>query len=237
MAHVNIWLAFWAGFASFISPCCLPLYPSFLSYITGISVSSLKSGLNRREIRFSTMKHSLFFILGFSIVFMALGLTVGSLGRIFYNYKDIVRQLAAILIGIMGLVMLGILKPHWMMSERKLQIKWKPAGYLGTVLIGMGFAAGWSPCTGPILSAILALSFTQPGTWFYLIAAYTLGFGVPFFLLGFFVGSTKWIGRYSTAFMKIGGVLMIIVALLLYTNEMTRLTIWFNLHTPNWLKF
>jgi cytochrome c-type biogenesis protein len=237
VADVNVWFAFWAGLASFISPCCLPLYPSFLSYITGISVSDLKSGSKTHEMRIHTMLHSLFFILGFTIIFMLMGLTAGVFADLFRDYKDLIRQIAAILIFIMGLIMLGIFNPMWMMKERKLQIKWKPAGYLGSVFIGMGFAAGWSPCVGPILTAILALSTTNPGTWFYLISAYSLGFAIPFFVLTFFLGSTKWIVRYSAFFMKAGGLLMLLFSLLLYTDQMFRITIWFNQHTPNWLKF
>jgi cytochrome c-type biogenesis protein len=237
VADVNVWFAFWAGLASFISPCCLPLYPSFLSYITGISVSELKSGSKTREMRNSTMLHSLFFILGFTIIFMLMGLTAGALAETFQNNKDLIRQIAALLIFIMGLVMLGIFQPMWLMKERKLQLKWKPAGYLGSVLIGMGFAAGWSPCVGPMLGAILALSTTEPGTWLYLISAYSLGFAIPFFMLTFFLGSTKWIVRYSAILMKIGGVLMIIISILLFTDQMFRITIYFNQHTPDWLKF
>ncbi|QGQ97132.1 cytochrome c biogenesis protein CcdA [Paenibacillus psychroresistens] len=237
MADVNVWFAFWAGLASFISPCCLPLYPSFLSYITGISVSELKSGGKSREVRNSTMVHALFFILGFTIIFMLMGLTAGALAERFQDNKDLIRQIAAILIFIMGLVMLGIFQPMWLMKERKLQLKWKPAGYLGSILIGMGFAAGWSPCVGPMLGAILALSTTEPGTWLFLISAYSLGFAIPFFVLTFFLGSTKWILQYSAVLMKIGGVLMIIISILLYTDQMVRITIFFNQHTPEWLKF
>jgi cytochrome c-type biogenesis protein len=237
VADVNVWFAFWAGLASFISPCCLPLYPSFLSYITGISVSELKSGSKTREMRIYTMLHSLFFILGFTIIFMLMGMTAGALAEKFQDNKDLIRQIAAILIFLMGLMMVGIFQPIWLMKERKLNIKWKPAGYLGSVLIGMGFAAGWSPCVGPMLGAILALSTTEPGTWFYLISAYSLGFAIPFFVLTFFLGSTKWIVRYSATLMKIGGVLMILISILLYTDQMVRITIFFNQHTPDWLKF
>jgi cytochrome c-type biogenesis protein len=237
LADVNVWFAFWAGLASFISPCCLPLYPSFLSYITGVSVNKLKSGGNTKEIRLLTMTHSLFFILGFTVVFMAMGMGAGLLANLFQDNKDLVRQLAALLIFLMGLMMLGIFQPMWLMKERKLQLKWKPAGYLGSAIVGMGFAAGWSPCVGPMLGAILALSTTETGTWFYLISAYSLGFAVPFFVLTFFLGSTKWILRYSAVLMKIGGVLMIVISILLYTDQMIRITIFFNQHTPDWLKF
>lgn len=237
MDSVNLWIALWAGIASFISPCCLPLYPSYLSYITGISVSELKSGESTSQVRRQTMLHTLSFIVGFSIIFYALGLTAGFLGNFFIDYRDLLRQIAALLIFIMGLFLLGIFQPQWLMKERKLQIKFRPAGYIGSVLVGMGFAAGWSPCVGPILSAILALATTEPGTWFQLTTAYSLGFAIPFFVLSFFIGSTKWILRYSNLIVKIGGGLMVVIAILLYTGKMTQITLWLNTITPDWLKF
>ncbi|CAN7710561.1 MULTISPECIES: cytochrome c biogenesis CcdA family protein [unclassified Paenibacillus] len=237
MDSVNLWIALWAGIASFISPCCLPLYPSFLSYITGISVSELKSGRTTVQVRRQTMLHTLSFIVGFSIIFYALGLTAGFVGSFFIDYRDLLRQIAALLIFVMGLFLLGIFQPQWLMKERKLSIKFRPAGYVGSVFVGMGFAAGWSPCVGPILSAILALAATEPGTWFQLTTSYSLGFAIPFFVLSFFIGSTKWILRYSNLLMKIGGGLMIIIAILLYTGKMTQITLWLNSITPDFLKF
>ncbi|MBV6714494.1 cytochrome c biogenesis CcdA family protein [Paenibacillus chitinolyticus] len=237
MQHVNVWLAFWAGFASFISPCCLPLYPSYLSYITGISVSELKSGQTKGAARLQTMAHTLAFILGFSIIFYSLGLAASSVSEFFVTNRDLLRQIAALLILVMGLFLLGIFQPKWMMRERKLQLKWKPAGYLGSVLIGIGFAAGWSPCIGPILSSMLVMAAAEPDSWLPLISAYSLGFAIPFFVLSFFIGSTKWILRYSATIMKIGGGVMIVFAILLYTNQMYKITIWLNNITPQWLQF
>ncbi|PCK71195.1 cytochrome c-type biogenesis protein CcdA-like protein [Paenibacillus larvae subsp. larvae B-3650] len=182
------------------------------------------------------MLHTLAFILGFSIIFFSLGWTTGLLGSFLFDYGELLRQIAAILIFVMGLMLLGIFQPQWLMKERKFQIN-RRAGYLGSVLIGIGFAAGWSPCVGPILSAILALTATEPGTWLQLITAYILGFAIPFFVLSFFIGTTKWIIRYSNLLMKIGGGVMVIVAILLYTDQMTKITIWLNSITPDWLKF
>lgn len=237
MSQVNIWIAFGAGLASFISPCCLPLYPSYLSYMTGISVNQLKQGGQKKDARFAVMMHSLFFIIGFSLVFILFGLGAGMLSDLLIDHKNLVRQIAALLILLMGLFMLGIFQPQFLMRERKLQLKWKPAGYLGSTVIGMGFAAGWSPCVGPILSAILALAASEQGSWLSLMIAYSLGFAVPFFILAFFIGTTKWILRYSNMLMKIGGAIMIVIAILLYTDQMTQITIWFNERTPEWLKF
>lgn len=237
MDQVNIWIALFAGFASFISPCCLPLYPSYLSYITGISVQRLKEERSKKEIRMATTTHTLFFILGFSIIFYSLGFGVGMVADWFNEYRNLIRQLSAILIFVMGLFLIGVFQPQWLMRERKLQINSKPAGYLGSVVVGMGFAAGWSPCVGPILSSILLLAATEPGTWFQLTTAYSVGFAVPFFILAFFIGSTKWIVRYSGILMKVGGGLMIVMALLLYFDKMILITIWLQERTPSWLIF
>jgi cytochrome c-type biogenesis protein len=235
--QVNVAIAFAAGIASFISPCCLPLYPSYLSYMTGISVGDLKSSENRKDKMARTMLHSLCFVLGFSVIFYTLGYSAGLLSDLFIDYKRLISQLAAVLILLMGLFMLGVFRPAWLMKERKLQPKWRPAGYLGSFFIGIGFAAGWSPCVGPILSAILGLAASEKGTWLPLVTAYSLGFAIPFLVLAFFLGSTRWILRYSAALMKIGGGIMVLIAILLYTDRMTQITIWFNNQTPDWLRF
>lgn len=237
MSNLNIGIAFLAGLASFISPCCLPLYPSYLSYITGMSVQQLKTEQNKREVRFRTMTHTLAFILGFSAVFYTLGVGAGLFGSFFNNNRDLIRQLSAILIILMGLFLVGIFQPKFLMRDFKMDFKFKPAGYIGSFIFGIGFSAGWSPCVGPILAAIIALAATEPGAWFPLITAYSLGFAIPFFVLAFFIGSTRWIVKYSGIMMKIGGALMLLMGVLLFTNQMTKITIWLQAITPEWMKF
>lgn len=237
MSNLNIGIAFLAGLASFISPCCLPLYPSYLSYITGMSVQQLKTEQNKREVRFRTMTHTLAFILGFSAVFYTLGVGAGLFGSFFNDNRDLIRQLSAILIILMGLFLVGIFQPKFLMRDFKMDFKFKPAGYIGSFIFGIGFSAGWSPCVGPILAAIIALAATEPGAWFPLITAYSLGFAIPFFVLAFFIGSTRWIVKYSGIMMKIGGALMLLMGVLLFTNQMTKITIWLQAITPEWMKF
>lgn len=234
MADLNVAIAFAAGLASFISPCCLPLYPSYLSYITGISVTQIKSDTSR-EVRAKTMSHTLFFILGFSMVFFALAYGANAFAEAFREYQDLIRQISAVLIVLMGLFLLGIFQPQLLMKERKLNISSRPAGYLGSFIFGVGFSAGWSPCIGPILSSIILLAASNPGTWLGLTTAYSLGFALPFFVLAFFIGSTRWILKYSNLMMKIGGVLMIIMGILLFTDRMIVITIWLQSITPDWL--
>lgn len=218
MTDVNIWFAFAAGFLSFISPCCLPLYPSFLSYITGVSVADIKErGVSGRK----AILHTLFFMLGFSIIFFALGFSTTLLGDFFNSYQDLIRQIGAILIFLMGIIMTGIYTPKLLLKDYRIHFTNRPTGYLGSSLIGISFAAGWTPCVGPILTAVIALSATNPSQGLVYMIAYILGFSIPFILMSFFIGKLKWINRYSGLIMKIGGVMMILVAILLYTNQMT----------------
>ncbi|WP_019909634.1 cytochrome c biogenesis CcdA family protein [Paenibacillus sp. HW567] len=237
MSNLNAGIAFAAGVASFISPCCLPLYPSYLSYITGLSVQELRSGGGRKEVRFRTLTHTLAFILGFSAVFYTLGFGAGLFGQFFNGQRDLIRQMSAILIIVMGLFLLGIFQPQFLLRERKLELTWRPAGYVGSFVFGIGFSAGWSPCIGPILTAIIALSASNPGTWFAMITAYSAGFAIPFFALAFFLGGARRILKYSNLLMKLGGGLMVCMGLLLFTDQMFRITIWLQGITPEWLKF
>ncbi|MFD0711031.1 cytochrome c biogenesis CcdA family protein [Paenibacillus sp. GCM10027626] len=237
MTDVNVWIAFGAGIASFISPCCLPLYPSYLSYITGISVTDLKSEKPGKAVRIRTMSHTLFFILGFSVIYYTLGYGTSAFADFFSEYQERIRQLSAVLIILMGLILTGLIQPKLLLKERKLPLKLEKSGYLASFVFGIGFSAGWSPCTGPILAAILALAASEPGTWFQLTTAYALGFAIPFFVLAFFIGSARWIVRYSALMMKIGGSIMILMGILLFTNQMTKITIWLNSITPEWMIF
>ncbi len=237
VSNLNAGIAFAAGVASFISPCCLPLYPSYLSYITGLSVQELKSGSNSKEVRLRTLSHTLAFILGFSAVFYTLGFGAGLFGEFFNGQRDLIRQLSAILIIVMGLFLLGLFQPQFLLRERKLNMKWKPAGYLGSFIFGIGFSAGWSPCIGPILTAIIALSASDPGTWFTMITAYSIGFALPFFGLAFFLSGARKILKYSNLLMKLGGGLMVFMGILLFTDQMFRITVWLQGITPQWLIF
>ncbi|QHT60418.1 cytochrome c biogenesis protein CcdA [Paenibacillus lycopersici] len=237
MSDVTVWAAFGAGIASFISPCCLPLYPSYLSYITGVSVADLKSEHPGREVRIRTMTHTLFFILGFSVVYYTLGYGTNAFAEQFSKYQDLIRQLSAVLIILMGLILMGLIQPKVLLREMKMPLRMKKSGYLASFIFGIGFSAGWSPCTGPILASILLLAASHPGTWFELTTAYALGFAIPFFVLAFFIGSTRWIVRYSGIMMKIGGAVMLLMGILLFTDQMTKITIWLNDLTPEFLKF
>ncbi|MED1949393.1 cytochrome c biogenesis CcdA family protein [Brevibacillus centrosporus] len=220
--NLSILLAFGAGFLSFISPCCLPLYPSFLSYITGITVDEVKKG--KTVFQKQALLHTLFFIIGFSIIFIALGLSTSWIGSLFVNQKDLIRQLGGILLVVIGLIMLQVFKMDWMMRSFKVDLKSRPLGYTGSILVGMTYAAGWTPCVGPILSGIIVMGVTDPSRALSYTLAYTLGFAIPFFVMTFFISKVSAIVKYSDQFMKVGGAIMILFGVLLYTDKMTDIT-------------
>lgn len=224
---VTLWVAFTAGIFSFLSPCVLPLYPSFLSYITGVSVSDLKE-VKRGQVRLQVVLHTLFFVAGISLIYIILGLGTSLVGELFIKYKDLIRQLGAILIIAMGLFLVGWLKLGFMNQEKRLQLKNKPAGYFGSLVIGFIFAAGWTPCIGPILGAIIFMGASNPQLALPYTLLYSLGFAIPFVLLAFFIGSTRAILKYSGILMKIGGIMMIIMGILLFTDQLNKITIFLN---------
>ncbi|TYS91276.1 cytochrome c biogenesis CcdA family protein [Rossellomorea aquimaris] len=225
MSDINIFLAFGAGFLSFISPCCLPLYPAFLSYITGMSVNELKT--DNAMLQRRSLLHTLFFLVGFSAIFIAIGFGTSLIGNFFLDYKDLIRQLGAIFIVIFGLVVIGVFTPETLMKDRRIEFKNRPAGLFGSVLIGMAFAAGWTPCTGPILASVLALAASNPGSGVMYMTAYVLGFAIPFFILSFFIGRMQWVRKNSGKIVKVGGYVMIAVGIMLFFDWMTIILAYF----------
>ncbi|MFG6148816.1 cytochrome c biogenesis CcdA family protein [Halobacillus sp. B23F22_1] len=222
MTDVNVFLAFGAGFLSFISPCVLPLYPAFLSYITGMSVSELRDEngmLTRRSIL-----HTVLFLLGFSTIFLLLGFSGSFFAQLLIQNEDLIRRLGAVLIIFFGFVIIGVFNFQFLMKDRKITFKNRPAGYIGSFIIGLTFSLGWTPCTGPILSAVLVLGADQPDLFLVMMVAYSLGFSLPFLILSFFIGKMGWIKRYSSRIVKVGGYIMIFMGVALYFDWMTRLT-------------
>lgn len=218
---VNVFLAFGAGFLSFVSPCVLPLYPAFISYITGMSIEDLRS--DKKRMSRNGMLHTLFFLLGFSIVFIFLGFGSSFIGRFFIEYMDLLRQVGAIFIVLFGLMVVGIFTPKFLMQEHKLQFKNRPSGYFGSALIGLAFSAGWQPCMGPIIGAIIGLAASNPGSSMLYMMTYVLGFAIPFFVLSFFVTRLGWIRKHNRTIMRIGGAFMIVFGIVLFFDGMTYL--------------
>ncbi|WP_226668158.1 cytochrome c biogenesis CcdA family protein [Metabacillus litoralis] len=224
MENVTFLLAFSGGLLAFISPCCLPLYPSFISYITGMSVSELK-GEKTNVHRKTILIHSVFFSIGFSVIYYILGFSMSGVGSFFKDYQDLIRMLGGIFIVLMGLFMLEIFQPKFMLKDTRSQKKRK-IGYLNSFLIGLGFAAGWTPCIGPIFGVIMYTSALNPSQAMINITGYSLGFCLPFIIMAFFISKTKFILKYSRILMKTGGIVMIVLGILLYFNQMTYITIW-----------
>ncbi|WP_147803234.1 cytochrome c biogenesis CcdA family protein [Alkalicoccus halolimnae] len=223
--QLTLWAAFAAGIVSFISPCTLPLFPAYLSYITGISVKELEASSNTK-VRRSLMFHTFFFLAGVSTIFMALGVGATFMGQwlqdiLIGSSGNLVQRLAGIFIIFMGLFVAGVFKLNSLMQNKRFTFTKKPAGFAGTTFIGMGFAAGWTPCIGPIFASILVLSASDPSQGFIYTLMYIIGFALPFFILTFFIGSTRWIVRYSGLIMKVGGGVMILMGVLLFTGQLT----------------
>lgn len=222
MEEVSIFLAFGAGFLSFISPCVLPLFPVFLSYITGMSVSELND--DNKTLTKRAMFHTVLFLLGFSSVFVMIGFTTTLVSDLFTMYQEIIRQIGAILIVFFGLVIIGVLNFDFLMKDRKINFKNRPTGFIGSFFVGMAFSMGWTPCTGPILMVVLSLAAQQPEKGMLLMISYVLGFAIPFLVLSFFIGKMSWIKRHSMKLVKVGGYVMIVFGVALFFNWMTKLT-------------
>lgn len=223
-ADVTIWLALGAGILSFLSPCTLPLFPAYLSYITGVSVKDLKENQDVK-IRSKLLIHSIFFLVGVSLIFISLGIGVSFLGNMFTGGTGrLLQRLAGVFIIFMGFVVAGWINIKFFMQEKRFNFAKKPAGYLGTVFVGMGFAAGWTPCIGPIFTSILLIAGSNPEQGMLYTIMYVIGFALPFLILTFFIGSTKWIVKYSNIIMKIGGSIMIVMGILLFTGQMTMIS-------------
>lgn len=240
MLIAGMFLAIGAGALSFLSPCVLPIFPAYLSYITGISVKELQGNQNAK-IRRQLLSHSFFFLLAVSLVFISLGASASFLGQWAQNLLIgdsglLIQRIAGIFIIVMGLFVGGWINIPALMRERRFHHTKKPAGYVGTFFIGLGFAAGWTPCIGPIFGSILLLAASNPGQGVFYTVMYVIGFILPFIALTFFLGSTRWIVRHSQLIMKIGAVVMIIMGLVLFFGLMPRISgFLLNLVQDTWL--
>jgi len=229
MHEVTFYLAFLAGVLSFLSPCVMPLIPSYITFITGMSFEELTSGQDRRKAMRLTITNSLVFILGFSVVFINMGLASSLIGQWLRDYEDFIRIGGGILVIIFGLFITGIIKMDFLMREKKFHLKGKPAGYIGTFLVGLTFAVGWTPCVGPILGTILAVAINEdPLRGALLLTAYSAGLALPFFISAIafntFIGYTKVLNRHMKTIMFISGAILIAFGMLLLTNNLRYLT-------------
>ena len=228
-------IAFWFGLLSFASPCVLPLVPSYITYITGISFKDLSEDESRKGLRWRTVSHSLLFICGFSLIFVLMGASASYLGQVLVQYQSWIMRVGGILIIILGIHFTGLITIPFLQMERRFELKRKPLGYLGSFLVGIVFAAGWTPCVGPILSTILLYAGTAKDLTrgVVLLAFYSMGLGVPFFLcsLAFstFLSAFDKIKRYMRVVTIVSGILMIVIGILFITDLFSTLNNYMNI--------
>lgn len=230
ISQITLLAAFGAGLLSFVSPCVLPLVPSYVSYITGLSIDQLRAPTGRYHVRKTIIVNSLLFIGGFSVVFIAFGLSASLFGQWLFNYQDYLRKIGGGLIVLFGLYVLGVFNFGFLSQERRLHFQSRPVGYLGSFLIGVTFAVGWTPCVGPILTSILLYAGTTDTfvDGLVLLVFYSLGLGLPLLV------TALWLDRFLTHFRQIqnyikplslmSGVLLVAVGGLLFSNSFFLLT-------------
>jgi cytochrome c-type biogenesis protein len=230
-------IAFVAGILSFLSPCVLPLVPSYVSFITGLSMDELG------ERRWTAFTHALFFVTGFTLIFLALGATATALGR-FLQYNQVwLERVGGLLIVGFGLYLLGAFNWGPLARERRVHLQDKPVGYLGSLLVGLAFGAGWTPCIGPILGSILAYTSSQTTDLtqgMLLLFAYSLGLAIPFLVAALavakFIDWFKKYRRFMPFVTKLAGGILVGVGLLLVTGYFSILANWLQGLTPEFLR-
>jgi len=223
--HLSLFVAFTAGLVSFLSPCVLPIIPGFLAYLAGASLQQKESESKRSEL----FINSVFFVLGFSFVFALLGVLLNSiLENVAYDTQVWLARAGGVIIIFFGLYLVGLLKIKFLDAEHKVLVKKKfKSRYLTSFVFGSAFAAGWTPCVGAALGAILGLAATQPGSAFYLLLTYSLGLGVPFLVVGAFAsGAAGIINRYAKYLKYINiafGALLVVLGILIFTQKLNYL--------------
>lgn len=230
MEKVTLLIAFWGGFLSFLSPCVLPLIPSYISYITGMTFSGFDPRNPDPKVGIKTAVNSLVFIAGFTFVFVLLGAVAAGFGKAFFQYREQIRIAGGIIVIIFGLHIMGIFRSKLMNSYFKIPVKLDALGFAGTFVIGMIFAAGWTPCVGPILGTILVIAGTKQTLTdgMALLASFSMGLALPFFfaslLINSFIASFKSINRYYWLINGISGIFIIAIGILLITNFFQTIT-------------
>jgi cytochrome c-type biogenesis protein len=238
--NVTLLAAFVAGFLSFISPCVLPLIPGYVSFVSGVSLEDMRGDAAVSSARRHVLVTSLFFVLGFSLVFVALGATASVVGRFLFEKQPILAKIAGVLLVIFGLHTMGVFRIPFLETEKRLQSDRKPAGALGAILVGIAFAFGWSPCIGPILGGILALAASKETVWegVELLAVYSVGLGIPFLLTSIainqFFAFSKRIRKHYHAIEMVSGGLLVAIGVLIFTNQFTIIVRYLQPYLPSY---
>jgi cytochrome c-type biogenesis protein len=242
MDNVSLVAAFVGGILSFISPCVLPLVPGYLSFVSGVSLEQMRggdsAGAPNASGRGRVFLSSLAFVLGFSLVFVALGASATAIGQLVSGQLRLLGKIAGVVIIVFGLHTMGLLRIGWLYRDTRLQTQAKPAGPLGAMLVGIAFAFGWTPCIGPILAGILAIAGAQEtvGQGVTLLAVYSIGLGVPFLITALavnrFFSAFARIRRYYHAVEIVSGVLLVAIGVLIFTNRFTLIAQWLTPYLP-----
>jgi len=222
--------AFMAGLLSFLSPCVLPLVPSFITYITGLSFAELQAEHPSHKVRRQTIIHTLLFIGGFTFVFVFLGASATFVGGLLQAHTVAIRRAGGILIVLFGIHLTGLIPLRFLLGERRVNIRRKPTGYVGSFLVGLAFAAGWTPCIGPVLASILMVAATEETIFrgVTLLLVYSMGLAVPFFLAALamhqFLVLFNRFKKYIRLFEIVTGLFLIVVGILIFTNYLAALS-------------
>lgn len=230
-------IAFSAGLLSFASPCVLPLVPSYITYITGVSFKDLTDVEARSKLRWATISHSFCFIIGFSLVFVLMGASATYLGQLLVQYQYWIMKGGGVLIILLGIHFTGIINIPFLHIEKRFEMRKRPLGYVGSFVVGVVFAAGWTPCIGPILSTILIYASTSKSvvTGILLLTYYSVGLGIPFFLssLAFnsFLSAFDKIRRYMRVINIVSGLFLIGIGILFLTDTFQEINSYLNMLT------
>jgi cytochrome c-type biogenesis protein len=230
MDNVSVFAAFFAGIVSFLSPCVLPLVPGYISIISGSSLEQLKSNEQNSALFRTVLLNSVMFIIGFSITFILLGAGATWLGQVLVARMSLLRQLAGLLLIVLGLHLTGIFKINFFYKDKRFHNLQKPRGAIGALVIGFAFAFGWTPCIGPILAGILTVASTREtvSQGMFLLAVYSAGLGIPFLLTSLALNRfLSFYGRFKRHFRAVevvSGAMVIIVGVLILTDSLTRLS-------------
>jgi len=229
-SNVNILTALLFGFLSFISPCVLPIVPGYISFISGVSLDVMKNESEKNKLRNQILLRTVFFILGFSIVFVALGASATAIGQFLLKQLSVISKIAGAIIIVFGLHMIGVFKIPFLNYEKRFQTEGKPLSFIGAFVVGLAFAFGWTPCIGPILAAILAIASQQDtiGKGIVLLSSYSLGLGIPFLITGIsitvFYNFFNKLKKHMHKIEVVGGSLLVLVGILIFTNSLTILS-------------
>jgi cytochrome c-type biogenesis protein len=230
LTHTSWVLAFVGGVVSFLSPCVLPLIPGYLSYVSGVSMAELQAGGHAGYRR--VLGQSVLFVLGFALVFTALGASASALGGLLADYRPVLNQISGVFIIAMGLSLLGVVRVGALLRDHHLALAARPRGVLGSTLLGAAFAFAWVPCVGPILASILAYAASTGTvrTGALLLLVYALGLGTPFIAAGLAfartIGVMRRLRQFSRPLEAVSGVALTTVGILMLTNKMFYVSIW-----------